>query len=54
MTPEDQTTLRQALSRVNSPRSKERLDAALKFKYLNRKYGRAVVDETRRKMEEAR
>lgn len=53
MTPEDQTTLRQALSRVNAPRSGDRQDAALKFKYLNRKYTKPVVDEARRKMEES-
>ena len=44
MTPEDLTLLRQALSRVNAPRSGDRLDAAMKFKYLNRKYTRPVVD----------
>ncbi len=53
MTPEDRTTLRQALSRVNAPRSGDRQDAALKLKYLNRKYSKPVVDEARRKMEEA-
>lgn len=51
MTPEDIATLQFALANVNSPRSSLRMDAALAFKTLNRKYTRPVVDETRRKME---
>lgn len=53
MTPEDQTTLLQALSRVNAPRSGDRQDAALKFNYLNRKYSKPVVDAEVKKIKEA-
>ena len=54
MTPADLELLRQALRNVNHHRSGVRLDAELKFKYLNRKYTKPVVDEARRKMEETR
>jgi hypothetical protein len=50
MSPEDTATLRQALLRKNHERRTNRMDADMRFRYLNKKYSRPVVDEEVSKM----
>lgn len=51
MTPSDHHDLLIALKNKNHPRRSARMDADMRFRYLNKTYTKPVVDEEIRKLE---